>query len=83
MEDISTMIPSVDDFVIAPSFETLITVDFTLSLKRVSCIHYLLYCRKDQAKIQDLINSGIEVNAMTPVYIKKLSFWSQKIDVEA
>lgn len=43
-------------------------------LKRMQCIHYLLYFKKNQTKIQIFINSNSEVNAMTPAYAKSLSF---------
>ena len=44
----------------------------TLPLERVPCIHYPVQFRKDQAKVQTLIDSGSEVNAMTPAYASKL-----------
>ena len=43
-------------------------------LDRVSCIHYPMQFQKDKrATIWVLIDSGSEVNAMTPVYAKQLS----------
>ena len=42
-------------------------------LDLVSCIHYLVQFWKDKkATIQALIDSGSEVNTMTPAYAKKL-----------
>ena len=40
----------------------------------VPCIYYLVQFQKDMegATIQPLINSGGEVNAMTPAYAKQL-----------
>lgn len=45
-----------------------------LLLKRVLCIYYPMQFKKNQAKIQTLLDSGSEVNAITPAYIIKLSF---------
>ena len=40
-------------------------------LDQVPCIHYPVQFQKDKrAIIQSLINSGSEVNAMTPAYAK-------------
>lgn len=44
----------------------------TLSLKHVPCVYYQLYVRKDQAKIQVLINFGCQINAIAPTYVAKL-----------
>ena len=52
-------------------------------LERVSCIHYPMQFRKNRADNQALINSGSEVNTMTPAYPKKLGFWTQKTKIEA
>ena len=50
----------------------------------VPCIHYPVQFRKNkEATIQVLIDSGSEVNVMTPAYAKILSFWTQRIDVRA
>lgn len=50
-------------------------------------IYYSIQFQKDQAKIQILIDSGSEINAITPAYMSKLGFivWAtsiraQKID---
>lgn len=42
-------------------------------LKRVSSIYYLMWFKTNQAKIQALLDSGREVNAMTPAYAARLS----------
>ena len=53
-------------------------------LDRVQCIHYQVRFQKDkQATIQALINSGSEVNAMTPAYAKQLGTQTRKTDVGA
>ena len=52
-------------------------------LDQVSYIHYPVQFRKDKEAIKALINSDSEVNAITPVYTKKLGLWSQKTDVGA
>ena len=54
-------------------------------LDRVSCIHYPVQFRKNKEKaiIWALIDSGIEINAMTPVYAKQLGLWTCKTDVGA
>ena len=41
-------------------------------LDYLPCIQYPVQFRKDKADIWVLINSGREVNAMTPAYAKKL-----------
>lgn len=55
----------------------------TISLQRVPCIWYLVQFQKDQKKIQALINSGSEVNAMTPIYAAKLGLTIWKTNVGA
>ena len=44
----------------------------TEALDCVPCIHYPVQFRKDITKIQALIDSGNEVNAMASAYAKKL-----------
>ena len=54
------------------------------ALDWVPCLHYLVHFRKDKgATIQALIDSGSEVNAMTPAYTKKLGLQTQRTDVGA
>ena len=43
-----------------------------VSLERVLCIHYPLRFRKDTTDVSALMDSGSEVNAMTPAYASKL-----------
>ena len=43
-----------------------------VTLERVPCVHYLLHFRKDTVDMRALIDSGSEVNAMTPAYALKL-----------
>lgn len=62
-------------------FKTPVSDNSTLPLERMSCTYYLLCFKKDQRKIQALIDSSSEVNAMTPVYAKKLGFRTWKTDV--
>ena len=53
-------------------------------LDRVPCIHYPVQFRKDKgATIRALIDSGSEVNAMTPAYAKQLGLQVRKTDVGA
>lgn len=53
--------------VLAPAIDS-----FTLLLKRIPCIYYLVQFKKDQVKVQALINSGNKVYIITPIYITKL-----------
>ena len=55
--------------------------DTLLLLERVPCIHYPVYFKKN--KVQALIDSGSEVNAMNPAYAKKLGFRVRRTDVGA
>ena len=43
-------------------------------LERVLCIHYPVQFKKDanETQVQDLIDSGSEVNAIHPTLVKKL-----------
>ena len=52
-------------------------------LDRVPCIHYQVQFRKDKETIRALIDSGSEVNAMTPAYAKKLGLRTRRTDVGA
>ena len=51
----------------------------------VPYIYYLVQFWKDKERaiIQALIDSGSEVNIMTPAYVKQLGLWTQKTDVGA
>ena len=57
--------------------------DTSLALDRVPCIHYPLRFRKDTAEVKALIDSGSEVNAMTPTYAAKLGLKVRHTDVGA
>lgn len=48
--------------------------DSTLSLQSVLWIYYLVWFKKNQAKIQALIDFDSEINVITPAYIIKLGF---------
>ena len=52
-------------------------------IERVPCIHYPLRFRKDPVGVRALINSGSEVNAMTPAYTSKLGLRVCQTDVGA
>lgn len=58
--------------------ETPILDSSTPPLKHILCIYYPLYFRKDQPKIQALIDFGSKVNAMTPAYAKQLGLQTWK-----
>lgn len=70
------------DFIVVPGLEGPVLDNSILPLKHMLCIYYQLYFKKNQSKIQALIDSGNKINAMTLVYIKKLGFWSQKTDTK-
>lgn len=60
------------------------------ALELVLCIHYPVRFQKDQEEVQALLNSGSEVNVITPAYatklglpIKKTNVGAQKIDESA
>ena len=48
---------------------------------RVSCIYYLVRFQEEQVKV--LLDSSSKVNAMSPVYAKKLGLKTRKTNVEA
>ena len=54
-----------------------------MTLGRVLCVHYPLRFWKDTADVRALIDSGSEVNAMTPAYASKLGLRVRHTDVEA
>lgn len=55
--------------------------NYTLLLKHILCIHYLIWFKKNQAKIQALLDFGSEINVITPAYAAKLSLKVQLINV--
>ena len=50
---------------------------------RVLCIHYPVQFQEDQEQVRSLLNSGSEVNAISPVYAKRLGFKTWKTNVGA
>ena len=54
-----------------------------VTLERVPCIHYPLRFQKDIASVRALVDSGNEVNAMTPTYTAKLGLKVRKTDIGA
>lgn len=52
-------------------------------LKHLPCIHYLLYFKKNQTKIQALIDSGTELNIITPAYMAKLGLKVRPTNIKA
>ena len=60
-----------------------ITGPRTEALDCVPYIHYSVQFKKDTVKVQALIDSGSEVNAMAPTYAKKLGLRVRKTDVDA
>ena len=58
--------------------------DDNMTLSKIPCIHYPLCFQKDnQKKVQALINSGSDVNTMTPAYALKLGLQVRQTDVGA
>lgn len=55
-----------------------------MALARVLYIHYPFYFHKNKKnKVQVLINSSSEVNAITPAYASKLGFKIRRTNVRA
>ena len=52
-------------------------------IDRVLCIHYRVQFCKDKKTIQTLIDSGTEINAMTPAYAKRLGLRTRRTDFGA
>ena len=50
---------------------------------RVSYIHYPVWFQKNQEQVRALLNSSSEVNAMSPVFAKKLGLKTRKTKVGA
>lgn len=65
------------------SFEVPVPNNSTLLFKCMLYIYYSMRFKKDQVKIQALIDFNNEINIMTLVYIKELGFWNQKTVVRA
>lgn len=58
-------------------------IDLLPPLKCVSCIYYLLRFKKNQAEIPTLIDSGNEINVMTPAYVAKLGLKVRSTNMQA
>ena len=52
-------------------------------LDRVPCIRYPIRFKKSEVQVQALLDSGSEVNAMTPGYASKLGLKVRPTDVGA
>lgn len=52
-------------------------------LKHILCIYYLLCFKKNQAKIQALLNFNTEINTMTPAYMANLGLKIRPTNVRA
>ena len=50
---------------------------------KVSCIYYPVRFEENREQIRALLNSGSEVNAMSPADIEKLDLKTQKTNVKA
>ena len=57
--------------------------DTSRPLERVPCIHHPLRFRKDLRETRALIDSGSEVNAMTPAYAAKLGLGVRETNIGA
>ena len=57
--------------------------DNPLALDRVPCIRYPIWFKKSKVQVQALINSGSEVNAITPEYASKLGLKVRPTNVGA
>lgn len=55
----------------------------TLPLKHVLCIHYLVCFKKDQTKVQALLDSGNNVNTITLAYTARFGFKVRPTDIRA
>ena len=70
---------SISSHKIAAILATFISVTTSSEvLERVLCIWYPVQFQEGQTKVQALIYSGSEVNAMTPAYAAQLGFTSHK-----
>ena len=52
-------------------------------LEKVLCIHYPVWFQEGQKLEKLLLNSGSEVNAMSPAYAKKFDFKTRKTNIRA
>lgn len=72
MEAILTMAPATNILIVVSDFKTIDLNNFPLPLKCISYIHYPRRFKKNQAKVQALLNFGSEFNIMTLAYRAKL-----------
>lgn len=72
IEAVLAMAPATDIPTVVQDFETLNLNNFLLPLKCVSCIYYPQRFKKNQAKVQALLNFGSKFNIMTLAYRAKL-----------
>lgn len=70
-------------YIVASNLITPGSNDSTQPLECISCIHYPVWFKKDQAKVQALLDSGNEVNAMTTAYAARLGLKVRPNDVGA
>ena len=54
-----------------------------VALKKRPCIHYRVWFQESQEQIKALLDSGSEVNAMSPVYVKRLVLKTRKTNIRA
>ena len=52
-------------------------------LKRVPCIYYLVWFQESQEQIRALLDSGNEINTMSPAYIERLGLKTRKTNIRA
>ena len=57
--------------------------DEEVVLERVPCIHYPARFQGDQEQVRALLDSGSEVNAMSPAYAERLGLKTWKTNVGA
>lgn len=50
------------------------TIKVPLPLEHILYIYHLMWFKKNQVKVQALLDSGNKVNTMTSVYMAKLGF---------
>lgn len=72
------------DSAVVSSFETSNFVTTTLLIiKCVLCIYHLVKFKKNQVKIEALLDSDSKINAMTLAYTARLGLKIQPTDIEA
>ena len=68
---------------VSATFSLLTETNKEVTLERVPCIHYPLRFQKDTAGVRALVDSGSEVNTMTPADAANLGLKVQKTDIGA